>query len=148
MKFTGPYTTFDKAMRYFRMQASSSVPEASIDYPLGSFVTARELWDDLKPRVTYRDDPDDVELFQSYYTLFYENHHGRSGAGDCDCFALSTVAICKSLQLDCKIVLAGRSKKYPVHIYNIVEGVIFDLTQPKLGLVKFYPYIQTLNIKV
>lgn len=135
-------------MLYFRLQAKSSIAAAAEDYPLGSFFNARELWEELKPRVTYMDDPDEKELFQSYYTLFYDNHHGRSGYGDCDCFALSTVAVCHVNRLRCQIVLAGRSKKYPVHIYNIVEGVIFDLTQPKLGMVRKYPYIQAVDIKL
>jgi hypothetical protein len=142
------YPTFEQAMKYWQMQAQSSLEHAAEDYPCGSLRSAGEVWQALRPRVTYRDDPEGTELFQSYQTLFYDNHHGHAGAGDCDCFALATLAVCTVNRLRCQIVLAGRSRKWPVHIYNIVEGRIFDLTQPKIDLVKKYPYLQTLNVKL
>jgi len=129
-------------MQHFKNQVRDSLPAAARDYPPGTIADAYELWDELRPRVIYVNDPTGLELFQSYETLFYKNWHGRSGAGDCDCFALTTAAVATVAGLPFEIVLAGRSKAAPVHIYTEVQGIIVDLTRPKINDARHYPYLQ------
>lgn len=148
MELIKPHRGLQHSMKYWVRQLGDSLEAAEADYPPGSIGTAGELWAELRPRVTYVNDPDDRELIQSYQTLFYDNWHGTPGAGDCDCFALSAAAVGLVNRLRVEIVLAGRDRRNAVHIYNRINGVIFDLTRPQLGSVRFYPYIQAIHLKL
>lgn len=137
---------FSVVMQHFKNQVRDSLPHAAKDYPAGSIADAWQLWDELRPRVTYVNDPSGLELFQSYQTLFYNNWHGKPGAGDCDCFTLSTAAVATVNGLPFQIVLAGRSKTAPVHIYTEVDGIIIDLTRQKPNDARHYPIIQKFDL--
>lgn len=137
---------FSVVMQHFKNQVRDSLPYAAKDYPNGSITSARQLFQELRPRVIYVNDPAGLELFQSYQTLFYNNWHGRSGAGDCDCFTLATAAVATVNELPFQIVLAGRSKTAPVHIYAEVNGVIVDLTRNKVNDARHYPILQKFDL--
>lgn len=116
------------------------------------FESAEQLFKVLKSCTTFEHDPKDIELIQSAQTLFHNNFHGMPGAGDCDCF---TVLACACFIAngwgEFDIVLAGRKKSYPVHIYTQVNdgsGMIpFDLTEAFIGSERKYPLKQILPIK-
>lgn len=116
------------------------------------FNDPRELWDWLKARITYENDPKDRELLQCLPTLLTEaNEHGTPGLGDCDCFSIAavTLMICQNWD-GINIVLAGRSKKAPVHIYTEIiwngEPIILDFTNKKYNYERYYPYTQRLPV--
>ncbi len=139
-------TRFSVVMQHFKNQVRESLPQAAKDYPAGAINSAEELWDALRPRVHYVNDPHGLELFQSYQTLFYNNWHGKPGAGDCDCFTLATAAVATVSNLPFQIVLAGRTKTAPVHIYTEVDGLIVDLTRPRINDARHYPILQKFEL--
>jgi hypothetical protein len=141
-------TKFQDVIEALRLQACESVQQFADDVNTAEINSAADLWNNLKPRLTYKKDPATVELFQTYNTLFYDNWHGIPGAGDCDCFVISTLAGARAAGLNCNIVLAGREKTHPVHIWAEVDGVPFDLTNPNIGTTRKYPYIQRLNLLI
>lgn len=106
--------------------------------------TAEELFYFLKPQLIFINDPPDRELLQTSQTLFNNNPHGISGAGDCDCFSITGLAALYVLQIPAQIVLAGRNLRAPVHIYLMVKNsrdyVPFDLTQPTFDNERPYKY--------
>ena len=99
-------TDFNEVIEYLRLQACESVQEFANDNNTEEINSAKDLWDNLKPRLTYQKDPESVELFQTYNTLFYDNWHGLPGAGDCDCFVIATLAGARACDLPCTVVLA------------------------------------------
>lgn len=135
-------------MELLRLQACQSCSQFSEDQDCYNITSAADLWNNLKPRITYQKDPKGVELFQTYETLFYNNFHGKPGHGDCDCFVISTLGAAAACGLDCKVVLAGRDKQTPVHIWCEVDGIPFDLTNPVLGTERPYPYTQKFNLLI
>lgn len=130
-----------------REQARRSVPFARRFLPRGK-MTPAELFDYLKSETVYINDPEGIELLQSMPTLFSEkNIHGIYGAGDCDCFTLASLACFKAKRFtNYRIVLVGRSKSAPVHIYSELNGKPFDLTNNTYGAERNYPFKQVLPI--
>ena len=105
----------------------------------------------MKLITVYHSDPKDVELIQSVPTLIENNYWGISGAGDCDCFTVLTIAACISNGWnDNQIVLKGRSKKNPVHIYSstIVDDQLYtlDLTNTYINTEREYPLTQIIQL--
>lgn len=141
-------TKFEDVIEALRLQACESVQQFADDVNTLEINSALDLWNNLKPRLTYKHDPLAVELFQTYRTLFYDNWHGIPGAGDCDCFVITTLAAARACGLDCTVILAGRCKDYPVHIYTEVMGIPFDLTNPNFGTKRKYDYIQRLKLLI
>jgi hypothetical protein len=141
-------TNFADVIECLRLQACESAQQFANDVDTADINSAADLWNNLKPRLIYVSDPPGVELFQTYQTLFYENFHGQPGAGDCDCFVITTLGAARACGLDCNIVLAGRDKTAPVHIWAEVDGVPFDLTNPELATTRNYPYLQRLNLLI
>ena len=139
---------FHEVIECLRLQACESVSQFQSDVDCSRINSAKDLWNNLKPRITYCKDPKGVELFQTYETLFYNNFHGKSGHGDCDCFVISTLAGAAACGLPCKVVLAGRDKKTPVHIWCEVDGYAFDLTNPTFNTFRPYPFIQKFSLYV
>lgn len=143
------HTDINQTIRGMRQQIIDSVQYCANNIP--RLNTPRQLWQFLKPRVTFKHDPDKIELLQSAQTLFERNEHGAPGLGDCDCFCIlaTASAICQNFPVD--IVLAGQTKRGPTHIYNIVyshdgEPFIFDLTQPTFNNERRYKHVQKLSI--
>jgi hypothetical protein len=144
------YKNINQVMAAIRLKIIESVQFCYDTIP--AFNTPRELFDYLKPMVKFRHDPDETELLQSAYTLFFNNRHGIPGAGDCDCFTiLASAAFIAQGWGKFDIVLAGRNKKTPVHIYNYIyfdnEVFTFDLTEPKFDQERPYPFRQILPIR-
>lgn len=144
-RFSYP-TEFADVLECLRIQAIESAYQFAEDQSTDDINSALDVWNNLKPRVVYVKDPPGVELFQTYYTLFYDNFHNIPGGGDCDCFVISTLGAAMACGLQSNIVLAGRDKDTAVHIWSEVEGIPLDLTNPACGIVRKYPYIQRVNL--
>jgi len=108
------------------------------------FNSPGELFSWLKKRVTYLSDPSDksdrepIELLMTMQTIMSGSRTLIPGAGDCDDFTIVSLAsLLASGFRDVYVILVGRNKTYPVHIYAAVNdgGVItpFDLTNRNYG---------------
>jgi len=145
-----PYPSFYEVMNhYFRNQVIDSYDYAVNNVPL--FAHPKDLFQYLKFRTTYLNDPSGNELFQSFQTMMDDNYHGISGAGDCDCFTIAALASMKAQGWnDLRIYLAGKNPKFPQHIYAgiLFEGkeYVFDLTNPYFDQQRKYPYRQKLVV--
>jgi len=103
----------------------------------------------LKDQVTYKHDPKGIELIHSPQSLFEDNYHGKPGSGDCDCFSALSIAALKAMgipEAKIKVVLTGRNKKVPRHIYLSVNNTPFDLTNDLYGEERNYPYKQEIPL--
>lgn len=144
-----PYTDINATMRGIRTQVCDSLDFCANNMPV--FENPQQMFENLKLMVTYKNDPQGVELLQSVPTLFQNNYWGKSGLGDCDCFSILVLSMCavhgwKNQQ----IVLAGRSKLAPVHIWTRVSyketWYDMDLTQPYFNTTRKYKFCQYLNV--
>jgi len=151
MQLKKPYKDIAETMYYLMLQIRDSINYADKYLPLeipGNKVMY--LWDRLKDDTVYVDDGPG-ETIQTMPTLFERNIWKIRGAGDCDCFTVTASACFLVLNLPARIILAGRDRYEPVHIYNEVKtpaGFIpFDLTADKLGAVRHYPYLQKIPLR-
>lgn len=144
-----PYTDINATMRGIRTQVIDSLDFCVNEMP--SFSDPESMFKTLKEVITYKNDPVGTELLQSVPTLFNANYWGRSGAGDCDCFSILALSMfCANGFNKKRIVLAGRSKLAPSHIWTMVyyngKWYDFDLTQPYFNTRRKYKYIQYLDV--
>jgi len=143
-----PYKDINYTMHAIREQIVDS-----LDYCAQNFIcrNPESLFKLLKANIRYKNDPQGIELLQTAQTLFDNNFHGIRGAGDCDCFTILAVA-CFVVNgwNDCYIVLAGRTKVAPSHIYCGVKyngkDYTFDLTQSFINSKRFYKFTQKINL--
>ncbi len=146
------YKDIRDTLIFMKLQIVESIPYAEQTIP--NWVnTPRDLWDWLKPKFVYYSDPPGTELLQTMQTLFEGTRNGTPGAGDCDCFVITVTSCLNVLGLDNDIVLAGRKKSAPVHIYNKVydnkgNEIVLDFTEPLAGMERFYPYKQYVNANI
>jgi len=139
------YTSLDETLAYLKIQVLDSLNFASRTCP--KMEDPRDLFRWLKKRVRYQNDPKGIELLQTMQTLFK-----RGGLGDCDCFVITTLACCIVNDWDgLNIVLVGRSKVAPVHIYVSIdwngERKVFDLTNRDFNHERDgYKYVQQLPV--
>ena len=108
-----------------------------------------ELFDYLKERITYKHDPKGIELVHTPQSFFEDNYHGKPAHGDCDDFSAIGIAALKAQGIPeskINVVLTGRSKKTPRHIYLSVDGQPFDLTNDRIGEERTYPYKQEIPL--
>jgi len=112
-----------------------------------------EMFTELKGLLTYADDPNGIELIQRPRTLLSNlNELGAPGRGDCDDFTTLAVSAAMAYNIPARIVLAGRSKKTPVHVYAQLydnfssKWYDFDLTAPEVDTIKYYPYKQIIDV--
>lgn len=144
-----PYTDINATMKGIRVQVIDSIAWTMDNMP--KFSNPEQMFNQLKSMVTYRNDPPGVELLQSVETLFKNNYWGIPGAGDCDCFSILvlTACICNGWN-DQRIILAGRSKLAPVHIWTEVKyngkWYSMDLTQPYVNSTREYKFTQKLYV--
>jgi hypothetical protein len=136
-------------MRGIRRQVIDSLDFCVNEMP--TFSDPEQLFNNLRTMTTYKNDPVGVELLQSVPTLLKNNYWGISGAGDCDCFTILVLSMCVVHGWnDQEIVLAGRSKKSPVHIWSRVKyngkWYEMDLTQAFFDTCREYKYIQRLKV--
>lgn len=111
--------------------------------------TPEQLFIYLSTITDYRDDPPDTELLQSPKSLFEANYWGTPGTGDCDCFTILLLSSLLAMGYDpgrIEIVLAGRSKTVPKHIYLELDGKPMDLTNSFYNYARDYPYLQHIPI--
>lgn len=143
------YKDLRETMSYMKTQIIESIPYAESVLP--EYVGCpRSLWEWLRPQLNYVPDPPGTELLQTMQTLMSGDRTGVQGGGDCDCFVITCTACCNALKIPVDIVLVGRSKKAPVHIYNRVtdkQGNIYvmDFTEPLYGMERYYPYFQNIQ---
>ena len=139
--------SLEDVLRKIGKQAAKDVNWIRPKLPVITTVEYIFYW--LSNQVYYRDDPPDTELIQSPRSLFENNYYGEPGTGDCDCF--TTLSICAlvaaNVEIDrIAIVLTGRTKTDPVHIYLQVDGIPFDLTNSFFGYERKYPYSQVIPL--
>jgi len=108
------------------------------------------LFEYLKDRTTYKSDPPDIELIMTMQTMMSGERTGIPGAGDCDDFTIAALASLYCIGFaDLRVVLAGRRKALPVHIYCEVNAgagwQAFDLTEDRFNQFRPYPYYQNLQ---
>jgi hypothetical protein len=145
------YTTLNEALKLFKLQVIESVFFVTRNFTQKD--SPEEIFYFLKKHFIYTKDPKGTELFQTTETLFFNNYHKVSGAGDCDCASITVLAFLISNGFtNCGIVLVGRNKRIPVHIYVyvIVDGKIeyLDLTNKKFNFERHYPYKQHIKFYV
>ena len=152
MKFKRPYKDINDTLQHIRVQIAAGIPWTQENAPTFDNAAACYYW--LMDRTTYRHDPPDTELLQSIDTLLTSrNYWHKPGAGDCDCFVIAWLTLfnCSNIKGRAWIKLAGRSKKYPVHIWAGVDDngreLAADLTQRKFNSERAYPYIQKIYFK-
>jgi hypothetical protein len=145
-----PYTDINATMRGIHKQVCDSIQFYCDKMPF--YNTPQQMFDSLKQMVTYKNDPPGVELLQTVQTLMTDkNYWGIKGAGDCDCFSiLILTACCCHNWNEQRIVLAGRSKVAPVHIWTEVKykgkWYCMDLTQKLFNTHRPYKFIQYLYV--
>lgn len=125
------YKNINDTLRHMKIQVIDSLPFACRYVP--KMRNPEELFDFLKSRVRYKNDPKGTELLQTMQTLILGKRWGTPGFGDCDCFVITTLAsmICQGWD-DIYIALVARKSMSPVHIYTVIywkgERIVFDLT--------------------
>jgi hypothetical protein len=144
-----PYTDINATMRGIRTQVIDSLEYCANEMP--RFDNPEQMFKALKNMVTYKNDPKGTELLQTVPTLFENNYWGIRGAGDCDCFSILVLAMCCAHGWnDQEIILAGRNKLLPVHIWTVVyfEGRRYsmDLTNAYINVERKYKFIQVLPV--
>ena len=143
------YKDINQVMYYMNIQIYSGVNFAGELFP---YMNPEKLFYFLRSLVIYKDDPKNNELLMSPQTFATKkNYWGVPFMGDCDDYTIFVTAYCIYYKIPCKIVLAGRSKKAPVHIYNLVkyEGkfVPFDLTNSFFNFERDdYKYFQKIKV--
>ena len=149
---TLPYINLNDTLRKFKIQVIEGIPYAKKNLP--EFTDPQQIFDYLKLRTKYKHDPEGVELFQTLPTLLENNYHGQSGLGDCDCFslALCTVLAANNFK-NFGIVLVGRNRLTPVHIYCYVidangDKKYLDLTNKYYDQTRSYPYRQEIQFNL
>jgi len=143
------YRDINQTMDGIRRQIIDSIEYCCNEMP--KFSNPRDMFSFLRTITKYHNDPHQVELLQTVPTLLDDNFHGIPGAGDCDCFTILTIAMCIAHGWnDNYIVLVGRTKVAPVHIYSAVkwngEFITLDLTNPYINIERDYPYRQILPV--
>jgi hypothetical protein len=145
-----PLKNINQVLDGIRIQVIDSVQYCVDNF--GGFDSAEALFNYLKSVTEFQHDPPRVELIQTAKTLFENNQLGAPGRGDCDDFVvLACGSFIANGWKDFDIILTGRSKVYPVHIYTAVNDgsgyQIFDLTNAYIGMERNYPLKQVLPIK-
>lgn len=145
-----PYTDINATMKGIRQQVLDSIQWYCDNMPF--YRNPEQMFNNLKNMVVYKNDPDGVELLQTVPTLMSnQNYWGIKGAGDCDCFSILVLtACCCHNWNNQRIVLAGRSKVAPVHIWTEVKyngkWYAMDLTQKLFNTTRDYKFIQHLYV--
>lgn len=130
-----------------KAQAIEGVPYMRSQLP--GKMDREELFDYLKERITYKHDPKGIELVHTPQSFFEDNYHGKPAHGDCDDFSTIGIAALKAQGIPeskINVVLTGRSKRTPRHIYLSVDGQPFDLTNDRIGEERTYPYKQEIPL--
>lgn len=149
MKIKVPYQDINQTLKGIHRQVIDSIEYCVNDMP--QYNNPTQMFYGLKPLIKYKNDPPGVELLQSVPTLFENNYWGTSGAGDCDCLSILILSMCIAHGWNKqRVVLCGRSKRAPVHIYTQVfyngKWYTMDLTRPLINTARKYKFIQLLDV--
>ncbi len=140
------YESLEDALLLLKKQVADSIPYAEENIP--EFDDPEELFDWMKDRVTFINDPKGRELFQSMETFVEGSRMGVPWGGDCDCFTISALAaLIVNSFAPVWVILVGREPDEAVHIYAGVgdDAVPFDLTNDEFGYERDeYSYKQVL----
>lgn len=146
------YPGLNESLKHLRTQVIHSLPFAVKNLP--ALKTPEQVFNFCKSKYTYQSDPTGTELFMTVPTLLENNDFGNSGYGDCDDATIFTLTMLLRSNLNnCGIVLVGRSKYNPTHIYSYFEDEngnkkYLDLTNKKFNQVRPYPFIQHIPFKI
>jgi len=143
------YKNINDTLRMLILQVVDSYEYAFQVCP--KFNNPEQIFNWLKLNTTFRDDPPGQELLQTMPTMFEGKIHRTPGGGDCDCFVIAGIACLKINGFDdIAIILCGRDKVAPVHIYlRVLDGEewkVFDLTNRYYNEMRPYRYSQFLRI--
>jgi len=144
-----PYTDINEVLYWLVEQAKAGIPYCKDTFP--KFDDPVQVYEYFKHRVTFVQDPGGIELLQHPYTLFENNFHGRSGAGDCDCFVILLLSVLWANSINNNyILLYGNSKRNPSHISLACdfEGqmMYLDLTESRFDTERIYKYRQMVKV--
>jgi len=149
-KYKINYIDINQTLKALRDQVICSIDYCITELP--TFETPEIMFRMLKTLITYKSDPPGTELLQSVPTLLTSaNYWGKPGYGDCDCFSILVLScgIANRYERQ-RIVLAGRSKLAPVHIWTEIyfngDWQIMDLTQPIFNTKRKYKFVQYINV--
>jgi len=136
MILTKKYESLEDTLLHLKMQVIDSLPFAQQIVP--QFNSPEQLYDWMKKRRTYVKDPDGIELLQHMETFVTGSRLGIPWGGDCDCLTIAALAALEVSGLSpTYVILVGRKRDIPVHIYAGVEDngeiVPFDLTNEYYG---------------
>lgn len=142
------YKDINDTLKHIKIQILDSTDFALSKCP--AFKDPEQLFYWLKSKTSYKSDPPNVELLQTLPTLLSGGYWGYPG-GDCDCLTISTISLCIAQGWkDISIVLVGREKTNPVHIYTIIKWKgsrkVLDLTNKQYNKERSYPLIQELPV--
>jgi len=123
-----PYQSLPHTLKSLKIQVVDSLAFAR-DFVPQDLETPEELFTWLKPQLTYKNDPHNVELLQSFQTLM-----NNGGKGDCDCFTIAALASCLVLGFNpLYVALAGKGPLVPSHIY----AEVYDRSKGKICALDF-----------
>lgn len=139
------YISHLRTVQLIDQQAGSCENVAYAQKYFGGLNNGAQIWNKVKPLVTFKRDPPTVDTIQGITTFFdpAKNIHGLPGAGDCDCYTSILASICKANNLQYTYIIQGNGK--PSHIAISINGFICDLTNNRPNYLR--PYTQTQNIK-
>lgn len=149
IQFKKKYKDINDTLYWIVEQAKASYPYAVENF---NQQTPEQLFKTFRLITQYKSDPKDRELIQSLPTMLEDNWHGISGAGDCDCFVTGLIAMLWATGVyDIDIVLAGRNRRVPKHIYlyiydNAGNRYVMDATEPFFNSERYYPFTQALPV--
>lgn len=144
-----PKTDINQTMKGIHTQVCDSLDYCASKMPV--YDNPYQMYYGLLSMVKYKNDPKNIELLQSVPTLFDANYWGTPGMGDCDCMSILVLSMCSVHHWHHqRIVLCGRSKVYPVHIFTEVEfdgkWYTMDLTKRLFNAHRDYPFYQHLYV--
>jgi len=148
MELRVPYQDINQTLKGIHRQVCDSLEYCVNNMPV--YKDPVSMFYGLKPLVKYQNDPPGVELLQTVPTLFENNYHGIPGAGDCDCLSILVLSMCIANGWNKqRIVLCGRNKRAPVHIFTQVfykgKWITLDLTRPLVNSHRPYKFYQLLE---
>jgi hypothetical protein len=143
------YKDINQVMKALRSQVIDGLDYYCEKMPF--FANPEQMFSTFKNLVKYKNDPSGIELLQCVPTFVEKNYWGVPFTGDCDCFSIFILtACCCHNWNEQRIVLAGRSKIAPVHIWTEVKHNgkwhAMDLTQPFINTTRNYKFKQYLYI--
>lgn len=145
-----PYPGLNESLKYLRLQVIESLPYVAKHTPRMN--DPEQIFNYAKARYRYKNDPTAIEFFQTVPTLLTDNKFFGAGEGDCDDATIFILSLLLINGFPAGIVLAGRNKYKPTHIYAYTEQGAnrynLDLTNKNFDQIRPYPYKQYIPFKI